>query len=629
MSGIAAIFQRNGCPVDRLQLRTMLARLAHRGPDAQADWADGIIGLGHVLLQTTPESQYESQPLPSRCGRYAISADARIDNRDELLSTLQLSDRPHHQISDCELILAAYQCWGTACPAHLLGDFAFVIWDARQQRLFCARDPFGMRPLLYSCHADCCVVGSESAALLALRRYAVNEAMVAEYLTTTITSLQETLYQGIERVPPAHSLSVTCEGMQIQCYWQIDCEQHLIYRDSAEYADHARQLLRQAVYCRVRSQHPIGVQVSGGLDSSSVAALAADMLKSGQITIPIHYYSMRFPGIEAADEGTYIADLATHWRFDPHISEPQPQAAACFLPQIAAYRDIPDYPSSAMQVGLMQQARSHGVRVILSGTGGDEWFAGSLYFYATLLRQAQFGTIWRELQHATRAWGIGGALYRMFSYGIVPLIPPGWRQVLRRVLRRPDLPSWIDAVFAKRIGLAERMQPKSTMPGDDAFQQMIATLYDGGQIHGLELQDRFAQRYGIEERHPLYDRRIVEFALSIPNQQHRQAAVHKRVLRQAMQQYLPTRIAQRRDKAHFSHLFAETLLPLVKQGFFQRLVSAECGWLNQQQVILLTTQLLHNYQRGDIRYAYQIWPLWSIFGIEHWLRYEHGVSPST
>ncbi|NJK41363.1 MAG: hypothetical protein HC934_08430 [Acaryochloridaceae cyanobacterium SU_2_1] len=162
MSAIAGIFHRDHCPLQPQQLEEMIQALAHRGPQGCHSWLQGSIGLGHCLLWTTPESIHETLPLQQET--LVITADVRLDNRPDLIDQLDLQDPDLSQLTDSQLILAAYQRWGKSCPAYLLGDFAFALWDGKQQQLFCARDHFGVKPFFLSCHrgAVCFCHGNQS-----------------------------------------------------------------------------------------------------------------------------------------------------------------------------------------------------------------------------------------------------------------------------------------------------------------------------------------------------------------------------------------------------------------------------------------------------------------------------------
>ncbi len=208
MSGIAALYNLDGRPVEPALLRRMTDVIAHRGPDGAGVLTDGAVGLGHRMLRTTPESLGERQPLTDETGEFAITFDGRIDNRDELLAGLRAAGARLEAGTDAELVLRAYQAWGEDSPRRLLGDFAFVIWDKRQRRLFCARDQLGVKPFYYQRDERTFRCGSELHQLLqdpAVKREP-NEGMVGEYLATVVTTLEETLYRGVFRLPPGHLL---------------------------------------------------------------------------------------------------------------------------------------------------------------------------------------------------------------------------------------------------------------------------------------------------------------------------------------------------------------------------------------------------------------------------------------
>ncbi|MEP7356295.1 MAG: asparagine synthase-related protein, partial [Anaerolineales bacterium] len=285
MSGLCALLNFDGRPVDRAELEKMTARLAHRGPDAGGIWppsgggpADpgSPVGLGQRLLWTTPESLHERLPLASADGQLAITADARIDNRDELFGLLGLAD---HSLADSALILAAYAKWGERCPEHLLGDFAFAIWDAGKQALFCARDHLGNRPLFYHQAPGFAAIASEIKALLVLPQVPrrLNERRIAEYLATLHDDTAITFYQDIHRLPPAHSLTLSRAGAKLERYWALDPARALPPASDEAYADGFRELFTEAVRCRLRSAYPVGAMLSGGLDSSSIVCVARQL----------------------------------------------------------------------------------------------------------------------------------------------------------------------------------------------------------------------------------------------------------------------------------------------------------------------------------------------------------------
>ena len=277
MSGIVGSYNLNGKPAEPTMIRRMTDRLAHRGPDGLTCWLDGLVSLGHAMLQTTPESLFERQPLCE--GSLCLTLDGRIDNRDELRTTLESHGATMRSDTDAELVLRAYQHWGNECPMHLIGDFAFAIWDATKHELFCARDQMGIRPFYYFVNDRTFLFASELRPLLdhAEVQPGLNEGMIGEYLTCQITSQEETLYRHLCRLPPGHCLVVSPGRFRMTRYWGFDSSKELHYGNDEAYRDHFLALLTESVRCRLRSHKPVGCYLSGGLDSSSILCLAASL----------------------------------------------------------------------------------------------------------------------------------------------------------------------------------------------------------------------------------------------------------------------------------------------------------------------------------------------------------------
>src|SRR5262245_42090580 len=241
--------------------------IAHRGPDGTGQWVDGPVGFGHQMLSTTPESLHERQPLRDETGDLCLVLDGRVDNRSELKAALEARGARLHDDTDAELVLKSYVVWGEECPKHIIGDFAFAIWDGRKRQLFCARDFFGIKPFYYHIDDSTFRFGSEQHQILedpAVRRRP-NEGMIAEYLASAITNQEETLYQDIRRLPPAHVLIVRAGQVRKQCYWSPDFSKNIRYRTDEQYADHFLSIFKESIRCRLRSVGTVGIALSGGL----------------------------------------------------------------------------------------------------------------------------------------------------------------------------------------------------------------------------------------------------------------------------------------------------------------------------------------------------------------------------
>jgi asparagine synthase (glutamine-hydrolysing) len=329
MSGIVGILNPEGLAVDQRLLTTMTDHLAYRGPDAQEMWLDGQVGFGHTMLRTTFEQASERQPC-SLDGQVWITADARVDGRQELKQKLEANGR--HELktaTDVQLILHAYHVWGEDCVYHLLGDFAFAIWDGRQGQLFCARDHFGVKPFFYAQKESTFVFSSD---LNCLRLHPLvsdelNELAIADFLMFGRNQEFDTsAFVDIHRLSPAHTL--TCRPglpFRLRRYWELPICEPLRYKRPADYVERFRELFWQAVSDRLRTDR-VGIWMSGGLDSTSVAAVAWQFMKHG-------------PGDPALTAYTTVYD-----RLIPDEERCYSREAASFIGIPIKYQVADDYP---------------------------------------------------------------------------------------------------------------------------------------------------------------------------------------------------------------------------------------------------------------------------------------------
>src|ERR1043166_267023 len=279
MSGILGMVNLDGAPIDRELIWRCTDFLSYRGPNAQQVWIDRNVGLGHTLLRTTYESETESQPI-TLDGKVWLISDARIDARAELLKDLPSSLVSKQNPNDAELILYAYEAWGEACIQHLIGDFVFAIWDSRLQRLFCARDHLGVKPFFYAVTPDRIIFSNTLNAVRFDRRVSdqLNEVAIGDYLLFGVNQdLSTTTFRDINRLPAGHTLTVSNSRVKTQCYWKPTRKSELNFRDRYSYVERFDELLANAVEDRLRTNR-VAVSMSGGLDSTSIAALAHERL---------------------------------------------------------------------------------------------------------------------------------------------------------------------------------------------------------------------------------------------------------------------------------------------------------------------------------------------------------------
>jgi len=602
VSGLAGIFNLDGRAADLGVLGRMLAAAAHRGPDGIGHHLDGPISLGSAVLCTTPESLRETQPLYDDLGGLAITMDGRVDNRDELKAALGATLRTE---TDAELVLRAYQRWGEESPRRILGDFAYVIWDSRARRLFCARDHLGLRPFYYFTDGRVFLWASELQQLF--RHPSVprrpNEGMIAEYLANQITSLEETLYQGILRLPPAHFLVVEPSGLRTQRYWDIDPSHQVRYKTDREYADHFRHAFKEAVRCRLRSQGPVAAELSGGIDSSCVVGMCQRLFHDGSVSdLGFETFSLVFPELPC-DETSYLRQVVTFWGLSsselPVLPDPE------WYPECARrYLDLPDHPNCHMSDFPAALAERKGFRVILTGLGGDDW-------YDPLLQQSRTRRALRRLRSQPHLATVGSLL-------------TDFVHMLRRRIRKSSDPlaPWIPDAFARRTRLAERVrrQPPDGLFASPAQKNLYSRLTSASLVHFLEMVERASARVGVEHRHPFHDRRLIELALALPPDQLQRRGQSKFILRQAMKGLVPDPILQRHTKAEFSAVGAQEYESDTIAPIFHSSRIAEQGWIDQARVTAMYREFMEKWNQGQKDCLPHVWPLDMFLGIELWFR---------
>ncbi len=580
MSGICGRFNRSGEPVFAGQIDAMNARLIHRGPDAQKSWSSGNIGLGHCMLRIAPESMEETQPVVGGNGQYAITADARIDNREELIEALYRSDATS-SYTDAELILAAYRKWGESCTQRLLGDFAFAIWDRAERRVFSACDPMGVKGIYYHLTATAFSFASEIKALFALpevpRR--LNELRVAEYLVTLFEDRVGTFYQEIFRLPGAHSMTVSADRVELREYWSLDAKTELRLKSDGEYAEAFRDLFLKAVRCRTRSAFPVGAALSGGLDSSSVASAAAGMIPPG--AEPLHTFSLIFPGLpdkdlKAIDERPEMQSVLGTGRFTPHFIEADRLSPLWQVDQMHFHLDHANYaPNLYLHWAMYDAARKQGVRVFLDGFDGDSTVSHGFERLTELAQTLHWITLWKETRLLSQRHLKGIAPQRILKEYCVKPLTPAWAYRLNtflrtrgRALRRGKI--FIHPDFKARTGIEKRArrllheQTKWTLTRS-ARETHCMGLNQALYAYTLEIADKASAAFQLEARYPFFDRRLMEFCVALPARQKLGEGWNRWVQRRAMSGILPPDIQWRPRKGNLSPNFYLRLLDFERE----------------------------------------------------------------
>lgn len=594
----------------------MTDAIAHRGKDGAGTWVESSVGLGHRMLWTTPEALRERQPLCDESGNVCLVLDGRVDNREDLGKMLEAKGAALRDDTDAELVLKSYLQWGEDAPIRILGDFAFAVWDGRHGALFCARDVFGIRPLNYYCGGNFVLIASELHQLLhdpRVRRVP-NEGMVAEYLSVQITHCEETLWEGILRLPAAHFMWVRSGGIEKRRYWDFDLSKEIRYKTDEEYASHFLDIFREAVRCRLRSCGPIGSYLSGGLDSSSVSVIANELLREQGRVEPLDTFSLVFPGM-SCDESSYIEETVEHAGLRSHLFPPVRPSLDYYCQQAERYQDFPGWPNGGpmMVLPLQEWLRQAGTRVMLTGCGGNECVEGSRSYMTELAREGKL----LELVRTARAEAAGAAApwWRlMLDYGVRPNIPSVVKRILRPLRPHQHRFGWLTPGFRERSALLHRIEASASPPGATPVQRdMYWYFYSGWSAHAHECRDRDAASLGIDHRHPFFDRRLAEFAFALAERQRSHRGLVKIVLRNALQGRLPEPVIRRRVQTDFMPVFTSELDALDGQEPFSGAAVAERGWI-------VPSELSSSLQKARAGDSDDLWNLWAAIGIEIWYR---------
>jgi len=516
MSGIAGFVNLDGAPADPSIFAAMMEAILFRGPDGNDSWIGESACLGHTLLKTTNESEGERQPL-SIDGNTWIVADARIDAREELLDHLKAGGedvRPG--VADVELILRAWRVWQEDCVDHLLGDFAFAIWDSSRGRLFCARDQMGIKPLYYAA-APGCVVFSNT--LNCVRRHPavsgrLNDQAIADFLLFDRNDdITTTVFADIRKIPPAHCAVWERDTVRLRRYWTLPIDEPIFYRRPQDYVVRFRDLLQAAVSDRLRIDR-VGVLMGGGLDSPSLAATARDLLRVRSGKDAVRAFTVVYDQDEERD---YAGMVASHLEIPIEFDD---NSAAIDLDWYEKSLPTPEPASGLISLAWSRayhRRMAQHSRVVLFGEGPDnalgyEWRS----YLSYILKQRRYVRLMQDV------------ILHSVTHKKIPL--KGLWGLLRRGLlgrkpgehstneREPVFPQWLNQDLENRLQLRFRWQEKQQQrisahpvrPG--AYQSFGSPLWQ----HVFANFDPERSAACLEVRHPFLDLRLLRYMLAVP-----------------------------------------------------------------------------------------------------------------
>ena len=599
MSGIFGVLNQNDKPVNKKNINALLDAMSTWKYDDSGVWIDGSVALGHTMLWNTPESKYEHLPLHK--DEYVITMDARIDNRDELAKELVLPDLPLEEIGDSEFILAAYKKWKEECPTYLIGDFAFAIWDSKNERLFCARDHLGMKSFYYHENNAQLTYASDIGVVLASENVISNpniEAMKMFAYNGSVSS-DQTMYQNIKRLPAAHYMIVENGQISHKRYWKI--ENITPSTMSIEEASKKfNELFSQAIKVRLRTtQHTgFGCEVSGGLDSSSVFLVAKNLKKD------ITPFSLLY-GDYHCDESSYIDLVSEKSNIVPVTVRADKldykhQYNMEFNYRVNRYWPI--YVTFTQEFPLAEKINDSNIKVVLTGQGGDHIMAGNTVCLTDYFLSFQWVKLYREVTYYQFDYK------HTKEYFLVHLLSKRQKKILKNIyfLFNKKPVSSNKAIknneVNKRHYRSYAVEYDSKIMTDTGFSMFS----DNNAYKVIE------KEYGIEYRHPFFDIKLVEFMLSLPPEFKMKQGVIKILLREAMHGVLPEEIRKRNTKAEFSEAIEDQINAIDLNKFWSNADIVKLDIITQLEL----DNMLYQYKKDEASDL----NLWRLINLEQWYR---------
>jgi asparagine synthase (glutamine-hydrolysing) len=563
MSGIFGVARSDGRPVEPGTLACMGELLAHRGERVDSFTRRGA-GLGARTLATTPQAL--SEPNPLRIGPLVLVADARVDNREDLFAALAIAHAERASIGDGALILRAFEQWGEDCVALLIGDFAVAILDERDGGLFVARDRMGVRPLYYHAHDGLLAFATEIKALFCVDDVprAVDEMRVASHLLRTFWDRDSTFYRDVLRLPPAHTLSWRDGRITLREYWHLESARDPALVPDDEYAEAFAAIFTEAVRARTRSSTPVAALLSGGLDSSSVAVVAREILRS-EGRAPLHTLSGVFDEVTQCDERPYIESVLAQGDCLPQFVRSDSLSPLEEIDRVLWHMDEPFFtPHISLDWALFRAASESGARVVLGGMDGDTAIGHGFAYQTELLLSGRIGAFLAETRAVSENYNVSLRELR-WRRGVKPSVPDpvlrAWHWLRGR--RRSD--TLFSREFAERVGLLSLERRYMRLPARSDREEHHRALSSDLIPYALEGNNRTAAAFGVETRHPFYDTRLLEFCLGLPPAQRIANGVTRLILRRAVGGLLPQEIAGRRDKANLGPSFTYKLITFERE----------------------------------------------------------------
>jgi asparagine synthase (glutamine-hydrolysing) len=609
MCGIAGYVSLSGEIGPDSIVERMTTVIAHRGPDDAGFYRDRFAALGHRRLSII-DLATGHQPMTNEDGSLWIIFNGEIFNHADLRGPLEKAGHIYKTRSDTETMLHSYEQHGVECANHFRGMFAFAIWDRERRRLFCARDRMGKKPFYYYWDGRLFAFASEIKALFEHPAISpeLDESLLPEYLAFGYTSGDRTLFRGIRKLMPAHTLSLDVESgkLDVRQYWEIP-ESSSETRSDDDWLAECRQRLEETVRMRLMSDVPLGMFLSGGVDSSLIAALMKRMVTGPVKTFAVGYREAEF------SELSYARQVAETIGTEHHEVTIGMEDFFDALPKLVWHEDEPITWPSSVSLYFVSKRASEEVKVVLTGEGSDELFGGYSRYYFYLWNQQWMGA-WKMLP---------GPLRRLVRDQIdaSPLLPANLRRKLSHTFlgRGEEIESlYLDNFYCafpadERNSLGVSEDPYSNYRryyAEGHRSPLARLLYADQKTYLVELlmkQDQMSMATSIESRVPFLDHLLVEFSTRVPDRLKLNGKTGKHLVKRVAEEFIPREIIYR-PKMGFPTPLRQWLREPRAEPLFKRILDPQ-GYLASWIDLKMAGAMIDRHRRGELDATDRIWRL--------------------
>ncbi len=614
----------------------MAAAAPYRAVDGLGTWRSAGAVFVYQASHVTPESVRERQPVEDPASGLVVMADARIDNRSEMIDALRSTSPSapvgYAQWTDVDIVVAAFHAWGDDAAARLIGDFSIVVWDPKRRRLFAALDPMGLRSLSYRWDGTRLVFATEVHQVLAAPGVPVRlfEPAIAAHLINAHEHYEWTPYEDVMRLAPGHALILEAGTMRLKRTWDVDPGMRYGLRSEADHAEMFRTLFAQAVDARLRSRRGVGALLSGGVDSGSVASMVGTILRErGADPAAFRTYSWAFDELHEVDERGVSDQIVAHFGFTSAGVAAEQHGPLSDPPAHGAVRDGPFcsvYQALIQQA--LRQAHGDGVGLMLLGARGDVVVGETVFDYVGLLLNGRWRAIALELQ-AYRRWRrttLRSAVRHVLLGPVASAITA--QPVLARLTRTPrpqrrQPPPWVRADLLARTGMAEPVDSASRAPAGlrgQARRRRYEAVFANPVASGMTWSEKLHAEAGLTLADPWSDRRLVEFVIAMPQWMVQRVHSPKRLAREAMRGVMPEAVRRAVAKVPPYPLYRRALedraVPVI-EDLLRDPLAAERGYIDADALRAHYAEV-----RKGARDHRGLWP---VLTLEVWLRAHHSL----